>query len=107
MIIGNFPKACRTGSASLCSWRRPASIRPRPSLCGDSAAASWNWSRIFDGDTYRAVYTVRFAEAVYVLHAFKKKSTRGIKTPQAEIELIARRLKDAAADHAERFKPEN
>lgn len=46
-----------------------------------------------DGDTYRAVYTVRFAEAVYVLHAFQKKSKKGIKTPQEEIDRIKRRLK--------------
>src|SRR5260370_17887756 len=38
----------------------------------------------FDGDTYRAVYTVRFESAVYVLHAFKKKSKRGMKTPQGD-----------------------
>jgi phage-related protein len=58
----------------------------------------------FDGDTYRAVYTVHFPEAVYVLHAFKKKSKRGVKTPQREIDLIAKRLKDAEHDHAQRFK---
>jgi phage-related protein len=50
------------------------------------------------GDTYRAVYTVRFAEAVYVLHAFKKKSKSGIKTAKSDIELIRRRLRDADAD---------
>src|ERR1700722_10911470 len=61
----------------------------------------------FDGDTYRAVYTVRFADAVYVLHAFKKKSKHGIKTPKSDIELIARRLKDAATDYEERLKPES
>jgi phage-related protein len=58
----------------------------------------------FDGDTYRAVYTVRFSEAVYVLHAFKKKSKRGIKTPRGDIDLIKRRLKDAEHDHAQRFQ---
>jgi phage-related protein len=56
----------------------------------------------FDGDTYRAVYVVRFESAVYVLHAFKKKSKRGIATPQADIALIKRRLKTAEADHAAR-----
>jgi phage-related protein len=61
----------------------------------------------FDGGTYRAVYTVRFSEAVYVLHAFKKKSKRGIKTPQGDIDLIKRRLKDAEQDHAQRFKRES
>jgi phage-related protein len=51
------------------------------------------------GDTYRAVYTVRFAEIVYVLHAFMKKSTSGIKTPKHEIDLIEQRLKAAEADY--------
>jgi phage-related protein len=60
----------------------------------------------FDGDTYRAVYTVRFGDAVYVLHTFKKKSKRGIKTPQGDIDLVKRRLKDAEHDHAQRFKKE-
>ena len=46
-----------------------------------------------DGDTYRAVYTVKFARRVYVLHAFQKKSKTGIKTPQATIDLIEKRLK--------------
>jgi phage-related protein len=45
------------------------------------------------GDTYRAVYTVRFANKVYVLHVFQKKSKRGIATPQRDIELIRARLK--------------
>src|SRR3546814_84193 len=53
----------------------------------------------FDGDTFRAVYTVRFAGAVYVLHAFQKKSRRGILTPKSELILIAQRLKRAKADY--------
>ena len=56
----------------------------------------------FDGDTYRAVYTVRLSKALYVLHAFKKKSKQGIKTPRSDIELIKRRVRDAEADHADR-----
>jgi len=51
------------------------------------------------GDTYRAVYTVKFAEAVYVLHAFQKKSKKGIATPKQDIELIKARLKAAAAHY--------
>lgn len=61
----------------------------------------------YDSDTYRAVYTVRFEQAVYVLHSFKKKSKQGIKTPQSDIELIKRRLKDAEADHAKRLTQES
>jgi phage-related protein len=53
-----------------------------------------------DGDTYRAVYTVRFARVVYVLHAFQKKSKRGIATPQHEITLIQQRLRRAEEDYA-------
>lgn len=49
----------------------------------------------FDGDTYRAVYTVRFAGVVYVLHAFQNKAKKGIATPQHDIELIKSRLRDA------------
>jgi phage-related protein len=55
----------------------------------------------FDGDTFRAVYTVRFAEVVYVLHAFQKKSKRGIATPKAELDLIEQRLKRAREDYAQ------
>jgi phage-related protein len=60
----------------------------------------------FDGDAYRAVYTVRFGDAVYVLHAFKKKSKRGVKTPQPDIDLVKRRLRDAERDYAERSSKE-
>ena len=49
------------------------------------------------GDTYRAVYTVRFAAAVYVLHVFQKKARKGIETPKHEINLIHERLKAAEA----------
>jgi phage-related protein len=60
----------------------------------------------FDGDAYRAVYTVRFGDVVYVLHAFKKKSKRGVKTPQPDIDLVKRRLRDAELDYAERSSKE-
>jgi phage-related protein len=53
----------------------------------------------FDTDTFRAVYTVRFAWAVYVLHVFKKKSTRGVATSKVELDRIAQRLKRAREDY--------
>ncbi len=49
----------------------------------------------FATDTYRAVYTVRISEAVFVLHCFKKKSARGSETPKPDMELIRKRLDDA------------
>ena len=58
----------------------------------------------FDGDTYRAVYTVKFAEIVYVLHAFQKKSKSGIATPKTELALIERRFKRAKVDYEQWLK---
>ncbi|MDE5440447.1 type II toxin-antitoxin system RelE/ParE family toxin [Bradyrhizobium sp. CSA207] len=52
-----------------------------------------------DGDTYRTVYTVRFAGVIYVLHAFQKKSKKGIETPKHDIEVIRTRLKAAEAHY--------
>lgn len=52
-----------------------------------------------DGDTYRAVYTVKFEEAVYVLHAFQKKSKSGIETPKQDTDLVKARLKAAEEEH--------
>jgi phage-related protein len=52
------------------------------------------------GDTFRAVYTVRLAGRVYVLHTFQKKSKTGIATPKADMELVKRRLKRAVEIHA-------
>ena len=49
----------------------------------------------YDGDTFRAVYTVRFEAAVYVLHAFQKKAKRGVATPKHELDLVRRRLRVA------------
>ena len=55
------------------------------------------------GDTYRAVYTVRFQYAVYVLHAFQKKSPSGIRTSRRDVELVARRLNEARMDFEVRY----
>jgi phage-related protein len=60
----------------------------------------------FRTDTYRAVYTVQFANVVYVLHVFQKKSKRGAATPQSEIELIKSRLK-LAKEHYEEWRQGN
>ena len=54
------------------------------------------------GDTFRTVYTVRFASAVYVLHAFQKKSKSGIATPHSDIELVKRRLRDVVLEEGDK-----
>ena len=56
-----------------------------------------------DGDAYRAVYTVRFEKAIYVLHAFQKKSPSGIRTAKRDVDLVAERLKTAARDCEEQY----
>jgi phage-related protein len=56
-----------------------------------------------DGNAYRAVYTVNFAEAVFLLHAFQKKSKRGISTPKAELDLVKQRLRTAAEFYGKHY----
>ncbi len=68
-------------------------------LRGFGGAAVLEITDDYDGGTYRAVYTVRFPGVVYVLHAFQKKSKRGIATPKAELDLITLRLKRAREDY--------
>lgn len=57
----------------------------------------------YDGDTYRAVYTVRLRSGVYVLHVFQKKATRGISMPKPEMERIRARLRMAEEQDRERM----
>lgn len=57
----------------------------------------------FDGDTYRAVYTVKLAGVVYVLHAFQKKSKQGITTPKQDVELIEARLNRAKEHYSQNY----
>jgi phage-related protein len=56
----------------------------------------------YRSDAYRAIYTVKFADAVYVLHAFQKKSPSGIRTPRRDVELVAQRLKLAQQEYEAR-----
>lgn len=60
-----------------------------------------------DSDTYRAIYTTKIGDVVYVLHAFKKKSKKGAETPKKEIDLIVSRLKTAQKDHEEQLKKDD
>lgn len=61
----------------------------------------------FDGNTFRVVYTIHFAGIIYVLHAFQKKSKRGIATPKAELNMIDQRLKRAREDYEQWSKNVN
>lgn len=57
----------------------------------------------FDGNAYRAVYTIKFSNAIFVLHAFQKKSKRGIATPKPEVDLVKRRLRMAEEYNKQRY----
>ena len=81
--------------------KKPISAKP---LKGFSGAGILEIIENFFGNTYRAVYTVRFQKVIYVLHCFQKKSKHGIKTPKQEIELIRQRLKIAEEDYKENYK---
>src|ERR1035441_5549466 len=88
--LRSFPQPVRV--ATLCRSER------RNRSCGQAAQKGFGGRSVLEivadhrGDTWRSVYTVRFQDAVYVLHAFQKKSTSGIATPKKELELIWRRL---------------
>jgi phage-related protein len=58
----------------------------------------------YDGDTYRAIYTVRYPHTIYVLHSFQKKSKKGTATPRHHLDVIEARLKSADQHHNERLK---
>lgn len=81
---------------------KPHSAKP---LSGFGGASILEIKADHDTDTYRAVYTVRFAQTLYVLHAFQKKSARSIQTSSQDMELIRTRLRTAQAAHERR--PEN
>jgi phage-related protein len=101
--LEDLPQACTTGrgSGSLCGavWRRISSVK---ALKGFGGRSVLEIVASHEGDTWRVVYTVHFADAVYVLHAFQKKSKRGIATPQKELELIKQRLAAAEQHYRER-----
>ena len=78
---------------------KPDNVKP---LQGFKGAGVLEVMEDYEGDTYRAVYTVKLAGIVYVLHCFQKKSKKGIATPQTTIDLIHQRLRVAEAMHKER-----
>ena len=77
-----------------------AKSRKAKPLKGFGGAGVLEIVEMHDGDAYRAVYTVKLAVAIHVLHAFQKKSKRGIATPKHDMDLIEKRLQLAIADAA-------
>jgi phage-related protein len=75
--------------------QRGGKHRDAKALTGFGGAGVVEIVKDFRGDTFRAVYTLRYAGAVYVLHAFQKKSKTGRATPHRDMELIRQRLREA------------
>lgn len=100
--LGAFPGPARreAGFALYLAQIGSRAVKAKP-LKGFGGAGILEVVADHDGNAYRAVYTIRFSKAVYVLHAFQKKSTRSVATRKSDIALIKRRIR-IAAEHFER-----
>jgi phage-related protein len=100
--LKQFPEKVRR-TCGYALWRAQLGELPREAkvLKGFKSAGVLEIIEDWQGNTYRVVYTVRFAELIYVLHAFQKKSKKGSKTPVHEIDRVRKRLKAAEEHYAE------
>jgi phage-related protein len=101
--LRSFPRAVRIdiGHALFTAQEGKTDPAAKP-LRGFGGASVLEIVASHHGNAWRAVYTVRFQDAIYVLHAFQKKSTKGMATPAREIELVKKRLTEAERDYRER-----
>jgi len=102
-VLKRFPKkVCEAVGFALHHAQKGEKHESAKPMRGFRSAGVLEIIEDHDGNTYRAVYTVRFRGWVYVLHMFQKKSKKGIKTPKEDIEIIKRRLKEAEELHKSR-----
>ena len=95
------PRICKQFGLALFQAQLGSRSPKAKPLSGFGGASVLEIVENFDGDTYRAIYTVRFQEVIYVLHVFQKKSRHGIQTPQKDMDLVRVRLKQAETMYAE------
>ena len=101
--LRSFPRAVRLDVGYALFAAQEGKTDPAAkSLKGFGGAGVLEIVAAHHGNAWRAVYTVQFQDAIYVLHVFQKKSKKGVATPTREIELIKRRLAEAARDSRER-----
>ncbi len=98
-----FPEAVKNGIGTALSVAQFGGKHPAAKPWKGAGSGTLEVVEDHDGNTYRAVYTVRFRSAVYVLHCFQKKSHRGIQTPKPDVELVLRRLGLARRDYEDRY----
>lgn len=98
-----FPDAVKDGMGNALGVAQFGGMHPSAKPWKGQGPGIFELVEDHDRNTYRAVYTVRFREVIYVLHAFQKKSPKGIKTAQLDIDLVERRLKIAQQDYEARY----
>lgn len=102
-IVQGFPEEVKDDVGTALFWAQLGAKHPDATpLKGFGDAQIIEIAENHDGDTYRAVYTVRIEGVVYVLHAFQKKSKKGGKTPKSDLDLIEKRLKRITELHKKR-----
>lgn len=103
--LQSFPGPVRreVGFALFLAQSGEKALKAKP-LRGFGGAGVLEVVSDYDGDTFRAVYTLKFAKVVFVLHAFQKKSRKGIATPKSDIDLIKQRLKAAAEYYRDQYE---
>jgi phage-related protein len=98
-----FPEAVKDDMGAALSVAQFGGKHPRAKPWKGSGAGAFEIVEDYRGNAYRVIYTVKFAEALYVLHAFQKKSPTGIKTRRSDVELVVERLKLARQDYEARY----
>jgi len=101
--LRGFPEEVKDDMGTALMWAQMGDKHPtaKPLRGIVTGASILEIVEDYHGDTYRAVYTVRFAETIYVLHCFQKKSKKGNETPKPDVKLIAQRF-----EHAKRLEKE-
>src|ERR1700733_607215 len=99
----DFPEAVKDEIGVALSVAQFGGKHPSAKPWKDEGTGVLELVEAHDVNAYRAIYTVRFREVVYVLHAFQKKSPKGIKTAPADVKMVERRLKIAQQDHEVRY----
>jgi phage-related protein len=103
-VVQEFPKpVCQVVGQALYAAQIGDKHQDAKPLKGFGGASVVEVIADHDGDTFRAVYTVKFKGVIYTLHAFQKKSKTGIKTPRKELDLIKQRLRDAEQHYREHY----
>jgi phage-related protein len=102
-----FPEPVKDEMGNALGLAQFGGRHPKAKLWKGQGAGVFEIVEDYRGDTYRAIYTVRFREVVYVLHAFQKKSPKGASTARPDIALIGRRLKIAQRDYEARHGKAN